>query len=720
MARARTFTIRVVGDATNATKSLKKFGADVGTLEGTLVKASSGMSKMFAAVGVALAGGAIVRGITTLTNAAYESQKVMKQTEAIVTATGAAARMSAGQIGDLAESLSLKTAIDDEAIQTSLNLLLTFKQVRNEAGEGNDVFNRAAQAMLDLGNVFGSSDAAAVQLGKALSDPVRGVTALRRSGINFSQSQQDMIKALVDSNKLLDAQKIILTEVESQVGGTAAATATAADRFKVAWENAQEDIGALLIPLLEKLATYVQNTILPIFKTFADVVGEQGVGAGVMYLAGSVWNLIGGMGAFGKLIQTLVIGFVALKTATITYTAATAALNLVAKVGTTSMQAFATSVNGARLAVAAAGGITAIITIAATAYAMLSSSKASLEDTTRSFTQAIQEEGQAQIDAANAAAAADPKFRSQLGLMDSLGISFQDVARYVKTGVGETELFAQITQAAGDTSGTTAIAILDLGRQIRFMRDGTIAADEATRFLNASLRASETAAQRSKFAFQILTNEFAALGAILGIDTSGNDTGGGIGGGVQQTETAVDRFLKAMAAGAQRAREEWAKFRDEISSNITGLLDLGSAFETAKGSPMGTVRAFRRQGKQILDYTKNLSKLQGMGLGMPALQQIMGMDLMTGADVAAALVSGGMKAIRQVNRVFNQVAQAGAALGGQFANQMVPNGAPVTNNNVTQNITVTVTNPDPNAVVNALRRYGRSSGAIPIAVRGSF
>ena len=54
---------------------------------------------------------------------------------------------------------------------------------------------------------------AAVLVGKALNDPKKGLTALRRVGVQFTDAQEDQIKALVKSGKTMDAQKIILREL---------------------------------------------------------------------------------------------------------------------------------------------------------------------------------------------------------------------------------------------------------------------------------------------------------------------------------------------------------------------------------------------------------------------------------------------------------------------------------------------------------------------------
>lgn len=195
---------------------------------------------------------------------ARESQKVNAQTAQVIKTTGGVAKVTAEDVGNLATKLSMKTAIDDEQIQTSTNLLLTFKNVRNEVGEGAKVLDRATAAALDLSaSGFGSTDSAAKMLGKSLNDPLKGITALSRAGVTFTEGQKTQIKRLVEQNDLLGAQKIILKEVESQVGGQAEAQATAAEKASVAWANVKETIGTALLPTIdrmsEKFVDFVEN-----------------------------------------------------------------------------------------------------------------------------------------------------------------------------------------------------------------------------------------------------------------------------------------------------------------------------------------------------------------------------------------------------------------------------------------------------------------------------
>ncbi len=195
---------------------------------------------------------------------AREAQKVGALTTNVIKQTGGAANISAKQVGDLATAISLKTGMDDEAIQSGANLLLTFKNVANQAGKNNKIFDRATRAAADLSAAgFGDLAGTSKQLGKALNDPIKGMSALGRSGVTFTEAQKTQIAAMVKNGDLLGAQKVLLREVESQVGGAAAATATSGEKAAVAFGNLKESIGAALLPVVDKVATYLVSTFIP-------------------------------------------------------------------------------------------------------------------------------------------------------------------------------------------------------------------------------------------------------------------------------------------------------------------------------------------------------------------------------------------------------------------------------------------------------------------------
>jgi hypothetical protein len=244
-------------------RGVDKADRDAGRLRlgmGRLGGASAGIATGIGGVGIAAIGASA--GVASLIGAYQESYKIGKQTEAVLKSTGGAANVSAKQVGDLATALSKKTGIDDEAVQSGENLLLTFTKIRNESGKGNDVFDQATATALDLSKALGTDvSSASMQLGKALNDPIKGVAALGRAGVQFTAQQKDQIKTLVESGKTLDAQKMILREVDKQVGGSAEAQATNTDRLKVSMGNLAENIGGKLAPLAEKASGVISRFV---------------------------------------------------------------------------------------------------------------------------------------------------------------------------------------------------------------------------------------------------------------------------------------------------------------------------------------------------------------------------------------------------------------------------------------------------------------------------
>ena len=238
-------------------------------------KLAAGFGKMAGLIGGAFAGIQVAGFLKDAVAEAAEAEKIGRLTANAIKATGGAANITAEQVGRLSESLSNKTAVDDELIQSGANLLLTFKNIRNEAGKGNDVFNQATGAALDLSAAgFGSVESASVMLGKALNDPVKGLTALGRAGVQFTDQQKEQIKVLSESGDILGAQKIILGEIQGQVGGAAAASADPMARLTVVMGNLKETVGGALLPVISDLATWFADKLPGALAWLGEKWGE--------------------------------------------------------------------------------------------------------------------------------------------------------------------------------------------------------------------------------------------------------------------------------------------------------------------------------------------------------------------------------------------------------------------------------------------------------------
>lgn len=269
----RKLEVVVVGDTRQLSKALGKANKDVTAFGKVSTKAGASFGVF--AKGAGLAGLALGTGLTVgvkrVTTAFAEAEKVTAQTNAVLKSTGEVAKVSAKDVDKLATSLSLKSGVDDEVIKSGENVLLTFTKIRNETGRGNKVFDRATKAALDMSVALGTDlQGANIQVGKALNDPIKGVTALQRVGVSFTTQQREQITTLVESGNTLKAQKLILRELTTEFGGSAKAagqtTAGAFGKLKVAVGNAEEAIGGALAPtiargsaVLARFVTQIQN-----------------------------------------------------------------------------------------------------------------------------------------------------------------------------------------------------------------------------------------------------------------------------------------------------------------------------------------------------------------------------------------------------------------------------------------------------------------------------
>lgn len=205
------------------------------------------------ALGFAAVGAAGFAAGYKAVEAAKESIKMEKQLGAVLESTGGIAGMSAEAVKKLATEMQRLTNFDDEAVLGAENILLTFTNI------SQDIFPKTTETVLNMSAALGQDlKSSAIQLGKALQDPVEGVSALRRVGVNFNDSQQEVIKNLVETGNAAAAQKIILNELAVEFGNSARAQADPILQMKNSIGDAWEAIGILLIPAVDNLSTKVK------------------------------------------------------------------------------------------------------------------------------------------------------------------------------------------------------------------------------------------------------------------------------------------------------------------------------------------------------------------------------------------------------------------------------------------------------------------------------
>jgi transglycosylase-like protein with SLT domain len=233
----------------------------------------------------------------TILEAAEQSETITKRTEAVVKSTGGVAHVSAEQVSELADAIMRKSGVDAEATRSGENMLLSFRNIRNETGRGNDIFNQATTTLTDMtAALTGATPTAetlrakAVILGKALNDPVKGMAALTRVGVQFTEQQKEQIKAMVKSGDTLGAQKMILGQLNAQFAGAAAAYATPMERLHVATHELAVQAGTALLPAVGAVATWLTNVGIPALQTFGHWLAQNK--AWVVPLAGALASFV--------------------------------------------------------------------------------------------------------------------------------------------------------------------------------------------------------------------------------------------------------------------------------------------------------------------------------------------------------------------------------------------------------------------------------------------
>jgi hypothetical protein len=309
-----TVIIRFQGDASSVESAANAASSAVEGVEKTTKTAGKGFDALgtiatgaFQAIGAAavnVAGAGFAKITDFIAGSIEEAssfQSVFAQTEAVVKSTGEAAGLTADQMADMADALSAASGMSlfsDDAILGAQNVLATFTQIKGEN------FGGATQAIIDMSQALGTDlQSSAVQVGKALNDPIAGVSALGRAGVQFTEEQKAMIKSMVESGDVAGAQSTILGELTTQFGGSALAAAdTFAGRQVVLQEklaNVQQTLGNALLPIIERFAGFASTTLIPVVE--AMVIAFTGFADGTDW-DGIITSLNGTSAALGSFI----------------------------------------------------------------------------------------------------------------------------------------------------------------------------------------------------------------------------------------------------------------------------------------------------------------------------------------------------------------------------------------------------------------------------------
>jgi hypothetical protein len=722
-------------------KGLKQANAQFAKLQTSM----GSLGRNFAAAGVVIAGALTMIGRSL--NDAAESQRAFAQTEAVLKSTGTTANGTASQIAKLAASLQKSTAFNDEAILAGQNLLLTFKGVRNEVGKGNDIFDQASATMLDFARATNTdASSAAIKLGKALQDPTRGVTALRKSGVDFTKDQMDMIKSLQESGDLMGAQKIVLAELQAQFGGSAAAYANTfsgqLDSMNNELNDLSEEIGLMVMPAVRDMISE--------FRALIPIIGPQLKAA----IASVDW----------KALTTSVVNFTTFllqnAEAIVKVIAAVFAINTAYKlmqvaIGITSVALkiqewwLAKTTTGMTTAAVATGGFgTALKLIPfvgiAAGIGLIIAGITEADSSYRTTTPVVTSFGQEVLKTGHDAVWAAGKYGILKASMEAIpkdiktnitiGTNYSDAEgrRLTEQAFGRGDLdmsLGKFDPEPKKKTGTVTKTVSPLQQLFADPIQNVKAAKQTVKLQTAGL--SEAVA---KWITSVDKPVIAAREAQAKISKNGAKAIANITKKYQQStagqaaaaaaaassitesfEVAYDDTKDKEAAALAERERVFQSFADSVKATFAGMKNgIINAFDLTElgGSSNSITRNMEKLLVRLRAFADNVKNLASMGLNPALLQQVISAGPMAGARLAEGLVMGGAGGLSAINAGYSefgalsgQIAQTGTeSLFNQAGQQSIYNIN--VDGGVGSGSTIG------KAIVDAIKAYERTSGAV--------
>ena len=238
-------------------------------------KSFSSMAATFAVVSTAINtvsgyAGKLVIAIQACTTAYSAQELAERKLQTTLRATQSAVGMTAGELLDLADSLSRVTTYSDQEILAVEQMLAATRQISAE------VMPEATQAILDMAAATGEDATNAAQrLAQALSDPAGEIESLKEAGIQLTEEQKKNIQKVQEQNGVYEAQKLILREVAGTYGGMAKSIADT-DTGKLqqianVWTDIKEGLGEALLDKLGPALDWLYERLLDIEEWINDI-----------------------------------------------------------------------------------------------------------------------------------------------------------------------------------------------------------------------------------------------------------------------------------------------------------------------------------------------------------------------------------------------------------------------------------------------------------------
>ena len=307
MAQATIGALRVILGADTAAfeKGMNEVERSIKKAQRSIQRIGKKMQRTGAIISASVTAPMLALGKTSF-DAAVKHREAVAQIEAGLKSMGDASGKTAAQLKKSALQLEGLSTFNADDIMTKVTAnMLTFGEISGEA------FDRAQMAALDLSTRLDQDlKSSTILIGKALNDPITGLSALSRVGVKLSEDQEELAKKLAETGDIAGAQNIILKELERQYAGSAKAARDAAPGSDLIdqWRKMQRVVGELVMKFLPPLIDGLQKVLLWFNNLDPGMQNTIAVIGAVTAAIGPLIVILGTLvGSIGPLISALVV-----------------------------------------------------------------------------------------------------------------------------------------------------------------------------------------------------------------------------------------------------------------------------------------------------------------------------------------------------------------------------------------------------------------------------
>lgn len=536
-----------------------------------------------------------------------------------------------------------------------------------------EVFNSAG-AMNNLADIVGMME---VALNGMTVEQQRNTLA----GLGFEERTLSAMQALLGNSEAIRKYE---EDLRSAGGVTETVASKQLESLSSQLTLAKNAFVDLAIQLGEKFAPVVE-TVTEFLRQFADIVGEEGLGAGLDFTATKALNFIENLDGMGAIVFYVVSAMVALKVAMVAFTVAET-------VATVAVNAFNLSWNATGIGLV----ITAIVLIIAALVVLTL------------------------------------KFKGWRTFFVNL---WNGIIDYFQTSIN---IFLGIWEFLINKIIQGVNLIIRSWNRIQWGTDVKEIDEVSFAFDILGAKIDTATAKLKTFQMGIggmgqvwIALGKAGIGTGTGTGDDGNGDGGGGGGGASKELTAEEKRLQELIDKVKELKEQMQDYR----KGLRDAFNIKLSSDTSNGSALTQTRNTLRE---IKEFRSNIKRLQARGVGSAILQEVADAGLFGGNSLAKDILNMSDLDFREFRSGQAEIAKIAGETAGLVSQKVF--GTKVADaeanvviaqidwsefgkfldsqpNRTASNITVNMpAGSNGDDVVKALQNYNRRKGAIAISV----